>query len=262
MRKLATLALVVSFAAPSTGADLAEIQASGKLRVLAVLDPNRPEFFSTAPDREPGLDHEIVQGFARHKLELVVVPIEAWGDLVPALTAGKGDMIAGRFSDTEARRKDIDFTVEVFPSRYVVITRKPTARIDTLDNLERARVGTSAGSSMAEVLRKAGVPASRIDDSLPAGSYGDALRSGDVSAIVWGVETAVALQREDPDIELGMFLGAPNRLADGVRKDSSALLQALDTYIENTRKTLTWNRLVVKYFGQSAPEILRLAREK
>ena len=72
----------------------------------------------------------------------------------------------------------------------------------------------------------------------------------------------MALQREDPEIELGMFLGEPNRLAYGVHKDSSALLQALDTYIENTRKTLTWNRLVVKYFGQSAPEILRLAREQ
>lgn len=263
MRKLATLTLALSFIAPAFGADLAEIQASGKLRVLAVLDPTRPEFFSTAPDREPGFDHEIVQGFARlHKLELVVVPIEAWGDLVPALKARRGDLIAGRFSDTEARRKEIDFTVEVFPSRYVVITRKPTPRIDTIEELKRARVGTSAGSSMAEVIRKAGVPASRLDDSLPAGSYGEALRSGDVAAVVWGIESAVALQREDPDIELGLFLGEPNRLAYGVHKDSSALLQALNTYIENTRKTLTWNRLVVKYFGQAAPEILRLAREQ
>ncbi len=263
MRKLATLALALFFAAPSAHADLAEIQTSGKLRVLAVLDPNRPEFFSTAPDREPGFDYEIVRGFARlYKLELVVVPIEAWGDLVPALTAGKGDMIAGRFSDTKARRKDIDFTVEVFPSRYVVITRKPTVRIETIEDLKRAKVGTSAGSSMDEVIRKAGVPASRIDDSLPAGSYGEALRSGGVSAVVWGVESAVALQREDPEIELGLFLGEPNRLAYGVHKDSSALLQALNAYIENTRKTLTWNRLVVKYFGRAAPEILRLAREQ
>ena len=263
MRTLATLALALSFVAPASGADLSEIVASGKLRVLAVLDPNRPEFFSTAEGRPPGFDHEIVQGFARlHKLELEVVPIEAWGDLAPALTGGKGDMIAGRFSDTEARREHINFTVEVFPSRYVVITRKPNPRIETMDALKSTRVGTSKGSSMAEELRKAGVPSSRVDDSLPTGSYADALKAGRVKAVVWGVESAVALQREDPEIELGLFMGAPNRLAYGVSKDAPELLDALNAYIENTRKTLTWNRLVVKYFGESAPEILRLAREK
>ena len=72
----------------------------------------------------------------------------------------------------------------------------------------------------------------------------------------------MALQREDPEIELGVFLGEPNRLSYGVRKDAPALLEALNEYIKNTRKTLTWNRLVVKYFGESAPEILRLARER
>jgi hypothetical protein len=31
--------------------------------------------------------------------------------------------------------------------------------------------------------------------------------------------------------------------------------------VSNLRKTPTWSRLVVKYFGDAAPEILRKARE-
>ena len=30
--------------------------------------------------------------------------------------------------------------------------------------------------------------------------------------------------------------------------------------IENLRKTATWSRLAVKYFGESAPEVLKKAR--
>lgn len=45
-----------------------------------------------------------------------------------------------------------------------------------------------------------------------------------------------------------------------VTTPSRALLKALDEYIENLRRTPTWSRLVVKYFGEMAPEVLRKAR--
>ena len=57
-----------------------------------------------------------------------------------------------------------------------------------------------------------------------------------------------------------MFVGPPESLAFGVRKEDRRLLAALNDYITNLRKTPTWNRLVVKYFGPAAVEILRRAR--
>jgi len=48
-------------------------------------------------------------------------------------------------------------------------------------------------------------------------------------------------------------------LAWGVRKDDAALLELLDAHIENTRRSIGWNRLVVSYFGEDAIEILRQA---
>jgi ABC-type amino acid transport substrate-binding protein len=59
-----------------------------------------------------------------------------------------------------------------------------------------------------------------------------------------------------------MFLGPPLSLAYAVRKDEPELLRALNEYIENVRKTPTWSRLVVKYFGEAAPEILKKARSE
>jgi len=56
----------------------------------------------------------------------------------------------------------------------------------------------------------------------------------------------LAVDLESPD-EFFQFSGAPG-------------FAALDAYIDNVRRTATWNRLVVEYFGDSAPEVLRKAQ--
>ena len=153
---LPTAMLAFVLASASAGADLATIKQSGTLRVVVMPDTRRPEFFSVKPGTPPGFDHEVLEAFTTlHKLKLRVVPVSGWDALIPALLDGKGDIIAGRFSDTPTRRKQIDFTSEVFPTRHVVITRKPRRVVETLDQLRAAKVGTFKGSSMVETRRAA-----------------------------------------------------------------------------------------------------------
>jgi ABC-type amino acid transport substrate-binding protein len=261
MRSLGAALLTLLACAPHATADLDDVKRAGTLRVIVTLDSRRPEFFAEPQSARPGFDQEVLKGFAAlHRVTLTPVFVGGWDALIPALLAGKGDVIAGRFSVTDARRRQIDFTTEVFPYRLVVLTRKPHRVVRTLEELRHERIATSKGTIMVEALQEAGVPASARDDSFPPGGYVEALKSGRATATVWGVESAIASQREDPDLQLGMFIGPPGSLAYGVRKGETALLAALDTYIEGLRRTPTWSRLVVKYFGDSAPEILRKAR--
>lgn len=259
MIQRAGLALGLILAAVSAlASDLAEVKTRGTLRVLVTFDTRRPEFFSP----KDGFDRELLEGFANlHRLKLEVVPQTGWDALIPALKAGKGDVIAGRFTATDSRRKLIDFTAEVFPYRLVVMTRKPHRVVRTVEELRGERVGTTKGTNMAEAVAIAGVPPSNVDDAIPTGGFHEALKSGRVTAAVWGIESAIATKREDPDIQIGMFMGPPASLAYGLRKEDADLLRALNEYIENVRRTPTWNRLVVKYFGESALEILKTARK-
>jgi ABC-type amino acid transport substrate-binding protein len=132
--------------------------------------------------------------------------------------------------------------------------------VTTVEELRAEKVGTMKGTNMAEVVEAAGVPPSNVDDAIPVGGFHEALKSGRITAAVWGVESVMATQHEDPDIQLGMFVGPPASLAYGVRKEDQKLLKALNEYISNLRRTTTWSRLVVKYFGKAAPEILKKAR--
>lgn len=77
---------------------------------------------------------------------------------------------------------------------------------------------------------------------------------------MWAVEGAILAQRKDPALQLGAFLGPPESLAYDVRREDARLLAALNEHIRLVRQTGTWNRLVVKYFGNAAPDILNKAR--
>ena len=257
-----TLALAVALltAAPLAAADLADVKARGTLRVIVMPLSATDEFFPLPAGARPGFDRAVLDGFvALHRIKLEVVAVEGWDNLIPALLQGRGDLIAGRFTVTDTRLKQIAFTSEVFPSRNVVLTRKPHAPVATVEALREEKVGTIKGSSMAEAVR-AVVPAPNVDDSFPPGGLPGALVAGKVSAVVLGVESAIAAQRQDQEMELGTFVGPPRSLAYGVRKQDAALLQALNEYIDNVRRTPTWSRLVVEYFGASAPDILRKVR--
>ena len=258
-RVVFALATGVLAAATAFGADLAAVKARGSLRVLAVDLKQPDEFFQFSG--APGFDREILEGFAKlHELRLEPVPVSAWDDLVPALVADRGDVIAGRFTVTEERKRRIAFTRETFPTRNVVLTRQPTPPVRSLEELRALRVGTVRGSSMAEAVAHAGVPPANVDSSIRPGGLPQALAAGRVKAVVLGVESAITAQRDDPKFELGLFVGPPGSLAFGVRPGDAALLAVLDRYVENLRRTATWNRLAVKYFGDSAPEVLRKAR--
>jgi ABC-type amino acid transport substrate-binding protein len=47
-----------------------------------------------------------------------------------------------------------------------------------------------------------------------------------------------------------------------VRKADASLREALDQYLDGTRKTGNWSRLVVRYFGDDALNILGRAKKE
>src|SRR5688572_2340314 len=260
-RALCVAACAGALLPSAQAAENAALAKRSPLKVLVFPEADRPEFFAV-DGKNPGFEREILEGFAKvHKLTLDIVSVPKWDALMPALSEGKGDIIAGHFTNTEERREKVDFTQGLLPTRSVIITRKPHAAITTLKQLQAEKVGAIKGSAVLEDLLAAGVPRANIDDSITPNNILDALRAGKVTALVRSVPLAVLSQKDDPEIQLGMFLGAGSHFAFGVRKGDNVLLEALDGHIELLNQTGHWNRLVVKYFGANAVDILKKAQQ-
>ena len=154
-------------------------------------------------------------------------------------------------------------SVETFPVRFVAVSRKPTPAIARVEDLRRYKVGSVRTSrAQVELLDAAGVPRSQVDDGFSEPSeFLQGLQSGRVQAVVWGIESALPAQKEDAAVQIGAFVGGRSSLVYGLRKEDVELLRALDQYLTNVKHGATWSRLVVKYFGEAAVDVLRPTRE-
>jgi ABC-type amino acid transport substrate-binding protein len=241
--------------------DLPQFKERGRLRVLVA--EGSPELFSWKRDAPPGFEREILEGFARlHRLDLAIVPARNWNSLVPALLADQGDLIAGGFTPTRSLAGQLEFSTEVFPTRYVVVTRAPHRLVISQEELREERVGTVKGSGMQEAIEEAGVPAANVDDGIAPGGVPAALRAGRVTAGVIGVEHALLAQRSDHALQLGLVLPEQRSLAFAMRREDVRLRDSLNEYLSNFRRTTSWNRLVLAYFGDASADILRTARSR
>jgi len=261
LRTLALLSGTALLTGVVAAADLPAIQARGTLRVLAG-EGEQPEMFSLQPGGKPGFERELIDGFAGlHRLKVAVIPVKRRDDRLPALLRGDGDVLIG-LVDTEARRKRIDFTHEVLPAQHVVVTRRPHPVVATIEQLRAERVGIVEGASWADAVKDAGVPASRTERFMDLAGTVDALRAGRVTATLMSISNFVLVARRDPALQAGTFFGAPGHTAWGIRKEDTQLHRALDDYLDNVRKTPSWSRLVVEYFGERALEVLGRAKKQ
>jgi peptidoglycan lytic transglycosylase F len=253
-------ALVGILATALPAADLPAPSFPNRLRVLVSSD-EMPEVFSFQGGDNPGFERELLEGFARaRKLEMQVVQVKNWEQIIPMLLKGEGDIIVG-IVDTEARRKRISFTKEIYPVRHVVVTRQPTPAVASVAELRTLRVGVIPGTTWAEAAAEAGVPASNQVPCADLNESLDALRKGRVTATVVAVFDYALARKHDPALEAGIFLGARGTAAWAVRKEEGALRAALDDYLEALFHSPAHGRLAVKYFSEEALSLIRRARK-
>ena len=251
------VAALASAAALGRADDL-ELKVPGTLRVIVGSD-DLPELF--VPDRPEGLEREMLEGFARlHGLKIQTVKAPR-PDRIPWLLDDRGDVVAGGMAMTPERRKLVAFTAETFPVRHAAVTRRPHPPVMTLEDLRRQRVGVQQNSSGAEEALAAGVPRANIDSYATYAEILVALRAGKISCSVMSVIGAMSDRRKDPALEIGLMIGTPTGTGFALRKEQPRLLKALSDYVVATRKTATWNRLVVKYLGEDALDVLKRSRE-
>jgi ABC-type amino acid transport substrate-binding protein len=248
------LALVGAAGGPLAAGDLPEIKAGGVLKVVAQKD-EAPELFNYAAG-EPGFEREIIEGFARlHGLKVEPVAVATSAERIPALLRGAGDVIIG-IVDLPERRKLVDFSLEVIPVRHMVLTRKPSPVIKTVEEFRAARIGVVKNTSWAQVAIAAGAQADSMAQYPDRQVLFNALREGKITATVITLTDGTLAMKTDPDLQAGVFLGDPGSSAFAVRKGDTQLHAALDEYLGNFRKSPSWNRLIVKYFGDQALTVL------
>lgn len=266
LNTVATALLTAFLGSAVQAGDLADVKARGKLVMLtfpAVEDPFVAvdlEAMRTLglkltdmkdPENFRGIDVEIVKGFAKSlgvKLEMSP-QTGGYGELLPALLAGKGDLVASRLTITPKRQESADFSAPYF-SQWAVAAVKPDSKLATVADLKGKRVAVMKGSSHYEFLSALNLDPQIRLTGFNMESY-SAVIEGESDYALMDSRAAVGepVSAQFSDLKVGVRV---HRSDQGVMiRKGSDLKAPIDAYIEGLRKSGELDALLLKY-GQPA----------
>jgi len=253
--------------APWTG-DLDGMVERRMIRVLTAF--SRTQYFvdrgtprGTAYDQGKLFEEELNRKLGRpdhEKVHIQFVPLSR-GELIPALLAGKGDIVMADLTVTPERRQQIDFTEPWIDGVDEIVVTSPNGPvITTVDDLSGKDVFVRASSSYHQSLldlnarfAKEGKPpvtATPAPEELEDEDLLEMANAGLVDVLVVDNHKAWFWQRVWPKLKLypTATLRTGARIAWAVRKDSPALKAALDAFLQtNGASSLTARMIFRRY---------------
>ncbi len=162
----------------------------------------------TAPNYKPfnykqdfkltGFDTDLVEEIAqKNGIEIVWVETNFDG-LIPALKAGKIDMIASAMSATDERRQSVDFTKPYYMSKNLYIKLKNNEALQTKTDLEGKKIGVQLGT-LQENTAKA-IKDVQVQSNKDLNIAVLALKNNKIDAILADQDTAKGFLAENPDL--------------------------------------------------------------
>ncbi len=249
--------------------DLDEMVTRGVIRVL--VSPNRTNYF-IAGSREAGFEYELMkqyEGFLNKgrsnkqiHTSLVFVPVP-FSQLIPALLAGKGDIVAAGLTVTPARARQAAFTKPYIRDvKEVLVTAKSVPVFGGVDELSGLQISVLRGSSYVEHLQRlnrqfemrglAPVKIRQMDENLQTEDLLELINAGIVQYTVADDHIAALWGEVLPDIRVqpDLSVNEGGEIAWMVRPDNPGLLQSLNRFVKDHRQgSMIGNMLFKRYYG-------------
>lgn len=234
------------------------------IRALVVY--SKTNYFLDGPT-ERGVTYETLKNFeaqlnAGRKEKVHILPIPVTHDqLIPMLTAGKGDIVAAMLTETADRRKLVDFSTPFSDQiRELVVTGPGSPKIAHAADLSGKTVYVRQSSSYFDSLQKLnrqlaaqGKPPAVIepaDENLEEEDILEMVNAGLIQITVVDNYLANFWRRIFTDLEVhkNFDLRSGGRLAWAFRHDSPKLAKAINEFVKkNKQGTLMGNILIKRY---------------
>ncbi|MCU0270403.1 MAG: transporter substrate-binding domain-containing protein [Acidimicrobiales bacterium] len=243
------------------GADLSgllaevDLVADGKLTVCSDFPYAPFEYEDTDSGELTGFDVELVGAMAG----LLGVESEFkdtdFDGILTQMAAGNCDMVASAVTITEERAQSVDFTEPYFDAdQSLLIRAEDEGTYASLEDLAGKTIGVQTGTTGEEY----------ANDNTPEGatikSFGGAdemflaLTSGDVDALLQDFPVNAYQAVQDDSFVVTETFPTGEQYGMAVEKGDSALLEALDAALAETRSNGTYEEIYTSYFGEAPTE--------
>jgi len=245
---------------------LEEIRKSGYIRVLT---RNNDTSFFIYRGHRMGFDYEVGKKLAqRLGIRVDMVVTANWGDMVPRLLRGDGDVIAAEVTVTEARKQQVLFAEPWGRTREVVVYKEGAPPVRAPEDLAgkevRVRKSSTYYETLVELSRRLEsrgrepVRISILPEDWETDTVLEAVSKGEILYTVADSLLADIHATYFDDLVVGPAISDERPLAWAVRPGDTKLRDQIDATFRELRRKPDFNVLKRKYF--EAERTFRKAR--
>lgn len=249
---VATMGLV-----QTAGADaLDDIRKAKKIRIA--VDLGVPPYGMTDEKMQPsGSDIETAKALAKDwGLEFEHVPTTG-ATRIPSLQTGKADLVISSLSVTAERAKVIDFSMAYAVLRTVIAAPKSVQGLKSMADLDGKTVGTVRGTTHDTQLTREGPKGMKLVRYEDDATEGQAFLSGQVDIFSTAEMLVGQLDKKNPARQVEVKFVLDNfKLAIGIKKDETRLLEEVNKWVAAKLKDGTLNAIYKKQFGTDLPDVI------
>ncbi|MGB8292970.1 transporter substrate-binding domain-containing protein (plasmid) [Rhizobium ruizarguesonis] len=248
----AALVAAVTLAQPAAAVTPDEIKARGKI-IVGIQGDNPPWGFVTSGGKQDGLDADIATLFAKELgVSVEFVPLEV-NNRIPALTAGRVDVLFATMAMLPDRAKAVQFSKPYVANAIVLIGPKK-AEIKTNADMAKFTVGVAKGAAQDTQVTKNAPPSTTIRRYDGDAASVQALVSGQVETLGGNIFYMDRVEKARPGefenkLEFQkLYNGACTRLGE---KEINA---AINTFIDKIKANGELKTVYDKWMKVPVPE--------
>ncbi|HEY5691316.1 MAG TPA: lytic transglycosylase F, partial [Cyclobacteriaceae bacterium] len=242
--------------------------------MVALVDNNSMSYFYYKGG-PMGYEYELLSRLASYLgVDLRIKVITSIEDAINMLNNGSGDIIAFPLTVTTERRKLVEFTETHFNTSQVLVQRKPDNWSDNPHLAEKKMVRTPSdligekvyvkyGSSFKDRLenlsQEIGGQIIIEEDSASAETESliKKVAEGEIKFTVTDQTIAMVNAAYYPNLDVNTMISLPQRIAWAVRKNSPALLTAINNWFAQLKKSGAFNVIYNRYFNSPRTSVIR-----
>ena len=244
--------------------DLNEIMADGKLRVLIAYSATSYFLYR---GQTMGYEYELLNRLAKNlNLELDLKVSRNLDDMLDELKNGNVDLVAHGLAITQERKEEVAFIDYLYLTKQVLVQRKPDNwRNLTLDNIMDAtiqdpieligdtvsvRKNSSYFKRLLNLSKEIGgdIVIDSLEGSLSTDEIIKQVVDKKIKYTVADGNLARINASHYPILDVSVPLSFSQRIAWAVRKDSPVLLEAINSWIDEEKKSSDYYVIYNKYF--------------
>lgn len=229
---IGVVAACLAFAGAARADEMDEILKRGELRV-AVQSQGAPVSFVDKKGERTGLAVELAKTMAADLGVKIAFQDYDWKGLIPALQAGKVDMIAADMTPTPQRAAQLLFSRPMFYQETVAVALKDSAAKGYLDlNKSGLNIGATQASSYGDAIKKFMPQATLKEFAGGTAAVAQALSAGRLDGAVSDLGNVTNFVKEFGNLKIldGVITREP--LSFAVQPNAFHLKMWLDNYVE------------------------------